>query len=184
MIRLALQTGLRVSELAGLNHEHVAVATLPREYLDLPAALAKYRRSRVIQLSPGARRAVADLVAFNVARGFSIDPKAPLFQNRCHQRVTVRALQRLVKAYREKAELDIRVTPYVLRHTMATNFQRHSGDVETLHEVLGHRRLETTKVYIHLSKEIPSRLPNFPEPLIQSPPPGSLSGLARCAPTL
>ncbi len=56
IIRLALYTGLRVSELTGLNVGHV-FSNAPRELLDLPASLAKGHRSRQVPLSPQACRA-------------------------------------------------------------------------------------------------------------------------------
>ncbi len=51
LIRLALSSGLRVSELTGLNVGHVFSHT-PREWLDLPASIAKGHRSRQVPLSP------------------------------------------------------------------------------------------------------------------------------------
>jgi integrase/recombinase XerD len=164
MIRLALQTGLRVGELSALNVHHVAAAGQAREYLDLPSGLTKYHCNRVIPLSPGARRAISDLLAFNKMRGFSVEPEAPLLQNRCHQRVSVRAIQRLVEAYRDQAMLDIKATPHTLRHTMATNFLKHSGNVLSLKEALGWRRLNTAMIYLHPSlEEMAEDFKTFPE---------------------
>jgi site-specific recombinase XerD len=164
MIRLALQTGLRVAELSALNVEHVAAAGQPRQFLDLPAALTKYHSCRVIPLSPGARRAVLDLLAFNQARGFSVEPASPLLQNRHHRRLAVRAIQKLVEGYRDQAKLDVRATPHTLRHTFATRFLQHSGNLFSLKEAMGWQRLDTALIYLHPNRaEMAEELESFPE---------------------
>ncbi len=166
MIRLALQSGLRVGELAGLLVQHVAVGGGPREALDLPAGLCKGRSSRVVPLSPGARRAVAELLAFYRKRGLSVEPGAPLLQNRFGRPLGVRAVQRLVVGYRQKAQLDVRVTPHVLRHTFATGFLKQSKDIVALQAAMGWRRLDTALIYVHPSEaELAEGFQNLPDPV-------------------
>jgi integrase/recombinase XerD len=166
MIRLALQTGLRVGELSSLCVEHVAVQGKPREFLDLPAELTKYNHGRVVPLSPGARRAVAELLAFNRSRGFSTHASAPLLQNRFHRPLSVRSIQKLVEAYRDQAQLDVKVTPHTLRHTMATRFLQHSGNLFALKEAMGWRKLDTALVYLHPSREQTAKdFQTFPDQL-------------------
>ena len=151
LMLLALNTGLRVSELSGLDVAHVAtVDGHPRELLDLPSALAKGHKARVIPLNPAARRCIADLLAFNRARGLSVTPSAPLLQNRCHERLSVRAIQRLVAGYRQAADLDLRVTPHSLRHSFATELLRQGGSTRAAQLLLGHSRLATTERYTQL----------------------------------
>lgn len=153
MIRLALFTGLRVSELVGLDVGLVADGDgHPRLYLDLPAGLAKCRRSRQINLSDEARQAIADLLAFLVARGFSVAPDQPLLQNRHHQRLPVRTVQGLVQRYREMADLAIRATPHALRHSFASESARRAP-IRAVQLLLGHRSLETTQIYLHTQPE-------------------------------
>lgn len=153
MIRLALFTGLRVSELVGLDVDLVADGDgHPRLYLDLPAGLAKCRRSRQINLSDEARQAIADLLAFLVARGFSVAPDQPLLQNRHHQRLPVRTVQGLVQRYREMADLAIRATPHALRHSFASESARRAP-IRAVQLLLGHRSLETTQIYLHTQPE-------------------------------
>jgi site-specific recombinase XerD len=78
LMQLALHTGLRVSELSHLDVHHVARGLTPREVLDLPAPLAKRHKARLIPFNAVARRLVAELLAFNQARGLSVAPEAPL----------------------------------------------------------------------------------------------------------
>lgn len=119
-----LHTGLRVSELSGLDVRHVAVGNQVRQTLHLPAELGKGGRARLIPLNETAQKCIRVLLRFNAERGFSTAPEAPLFQNRFHRRLTVRDIQRLVKALREAAGLDVPATPHSLRHTLGTQLMQ------------------------------------------------------------
>lgn len=50
------------------------------------------------------------------------------------------------------ARIGIRVTPYILRHSFAMHLLDHGADIGVIKELMGHRRLETTSVYAHISK--------------------------------
>jgi len=148
MIIFTLHTGLRVSELSFLDVHHVFRDGLPRGVLDLPASLAKLHKSRQIPLNAPAQRALGDILAFNRSRGLSVDPSAPLLQNRHHRRLTVRGIQRLVQHYRELAHLDVKVTPHSLRHVFATNVVR-ATNVRAAQMLLGQVDIRTTQRYTH-----------------------------------
>jgi len=148
-------TGLRVYELSMLNVAHVARRDgAPRELIDLQAVICKYNRSRVLPISAELGEVILELLAFNRSRGFSTDQKAPLFQNRFHSRLTVRAIQRLIKEYREEADMDIAVTPHTFRHSFASELLRNTGNSHTLKILLGHADLKTTDaIYSHAAPE-------------------------------
>jgi site-specific recombinase XerD len=148
LIRFGLHTGLRVSELVGLNVGHVWGPDGPREWLDLPHQIAKGNRSRCIPLSAGARRAIRDLVAFLRMRGFQSEPDSPLFQDRRHRRLPVREVQRLMQKYREAAGLDIKATPHTLRHSWCSQMARNHS-LRVVQQLAGHRFLTSTEVYLH-----------------------------------
>ena len=119
MLILLLHTGLRVSEVCGLRVFDVVQWGAPRKMLDLPACLGKGGQARLIPLNTTARKMISLLLRFNLARGFSIAPEAPLLTNRCGKPLSVRTFQHLVQRYREAAELSSRITPHAFRHTMA-----------------------------------------------------------------
>ena len=149
MIRLALHTGLRVSELTGLDICHVWVLGAPRAWLDLPASICKGHRSGQIPLNPYAQRAITDLVRFLQARGFSTEPDAPLLTDHRHRRLPTREVQRCIQKYRELAGLDIRVTPHSLRHAFASRLVEQGASTSRVQHLSRHKLLTTTQIYIH-----------------------------------
>ncbi len=153
LLVFALHTGCRVSELAALTVGMVAVDGAPRQTLFLPASMTKGARSRAIPLNQAARQAVAQLIDFNRRRGFPTGLSAPLFCNRMHQPMTVRAIQRMVQATREKARLDVPATPHSLRHSCASSILSCTGNLRVVQQILGHRRLNTVEIYSHPTRE-------------------------------
>ena len=148
-------TGLRVYELSMLNNDHVARRDGEiRELLDMQAVICKYSRGRVLPITSELREVIIELRTFNKRRGFSTEPQAPLFQNRYHSRLTVRAIQRLIKQYREEADMDIAVTPHTFRHSFSSEILRNTGNSHTLKILLGHADLKTTdEIYSHAYPE-------------------------------
>jgi site-specific recombinase XerD len=155
MMKIFFLTGLRVYELSMLNVGHlVRRSGEVREQLDLQAVICKYSRARVLPISGELREVILELLAFNKRRGFSIEQEAPLFQNRYHCRLNVRAIQRLVKHYREEVDMDIAVTPHSFRHGFSCEVLRNTGNSHTLKILLGHRDLKTTDaIYSHAYPE-------------------------------
>jgi len=148
LIRLFSQTGLRVSEMVGLDVGHVFYAGAARHQLDLPAAACKGHRSRVVPLNDSARQAIHDLVDFLVMRGFQVQPDSPLLQDRLHRRLPVREVQRLVQTHRQAAGLDIRATPHSFRHGFATQLASKVS-LRIVQQLLGYRFLASTETYLH-----------------------------------
>jgi site-specific recombinase XerD len=148
MINLALNTGLRVAELTGLDVKHVWFKEAPHTLLDLPPDICKYNRSRQIPLNTAAREAITQLVRFLRMRGFSSHPDAPLLTDRRHKRLPPREVQRCMQVYREKAGLALRVTPHTLRHAFASRLTQTGATPYEVKELLGHRELRTSHIYV------------------------------------
>jgi integrase/recombinase XerC len=149
LVRLIYFTGLRVGELVGLDVGLVWAYGQPKSELELPARLCKTARSRRVPLEPEAQQAIRDLVAFLVLRGFSTAPASPLLTDRHHRRLPAREVQRAMQKYRELAELAFRATPHSLRHGMATELVRQAVPIRSVQQLLGHKRLSSTEVYLH-----------------------------------
>lgn len=144
-------TGLRVAELAGLNHFDVWAEGCVRTVLFLRSSIAKGGYSREIPLNAPAREALEAVIRFNQRHGFSTAPDAPLFITKRHRRVTTRALQYVVSDLRERAQLAAPITPHSMRHGFASRVAETTGNVAIVAKLLGHRRLDTSGIYVHSS---------------------------------
>ncbi len=153
MIRLTYFAGLRVGELVRLWIGLVWANGQPRSWLELPASICKTARSRRIPLSAEAQQAIRELVAFLAERGFCTAPEAPLLTDRRHRQLPEREVQRAVQQYREQAELELRATPHSLRHGFATELVGQGVPLRSVQQLLGHKRLSSTEVYLHSQPE-------------------------------
>ena len=79
----------------------------------------------------------------------------PLFQSKRARRLSVRAIQSIIRSLAERASVErIAVTAHTLRHTFATGYLRaHPGKLVDLSTLLGHESLDTTALYTRPSEE-------------------------------
>jgi site-specific recombinase XerD len=76
-----------------------------------------------------------------------------LLVNPSGRRLSSQGVARVVAATAEAAALEIRVTPHMIRHTIATLLLRAGADIRIVQEVLGHASIATTQRYTYVSKE-------------------------------
>jgi site-specific recombinase XerD len=152
LLRLALATGLRSCELCGLDIGDVWMQR-PRSWLVVRSVIAKGGHSRSVPLNSRAQMAISDIIKFNQKHGFSVAPEAPLLVTRQHTRLPTRTLRDLMQRYRERVGLDQQISPHVLRHTVASRLANNQANIRVVQEILGHKRLATTEVYLHTTPE-------------------------------
>jgi len=144
-------TGVRVSELVGLN----------REDLNLSEGLLKVRgkgkKERIVPIGSKAMEAIQSYLEDRSLKkpGNSSDHRIhkPLFENRLGQRLTTRAVAGIVNRYVTQAGLQARISPHTLRHSFATHLLDGGVDLRAIQEMLGHASLSTTQRYTHLSAD-------------------------------
>lgn len=144
--RLAMELlyggGLRISELVGLNHGAV----------DLDSGVARVLgKGRKERLCPLGRVAIAVLRKFRDEFTPAASPASPVLVNRDGTRMTVRAVQLMLKRHLAVAGLPTDLTPHKLRHSYATHLLNGGADLRLVQELLGHAQLATTQVYTHVS---------------------------------
>ncbi len=144
--------GLRVSEAVGMNHGDV----------DLASGVARvWGKGRKERLCPLGRVAQEVLKKFQTEFARDAGLKDPVLITRRWERMTVRAVQLMLKRYLALAELPSDLTPHKLRHSYATHLLNAGADLRVVQELLGHANLSTTQVYTHVSvarlKEIYAR---------------------------
>jgi integrase/recombinase XerC len=141
ILELLYATGLRVSELAGLDLDHV-----DRDERTV-RVLGKGGKERMV---PFGAKAAAALDAHLAVRGAR---PGPLFHGRGGRRLGVRGIFEVVRRRARATGITRRVSPHTLRHTFATHLLDAGADLRMIQELLGHSRLSTTQRYTHVGSE-------------------------------
>jgi integrase/recombinase XerC len=139
-------TGVRVSELAGLDIQDVdAVNGLMR-------VAGKGGKQRLV---PVGAKALAALDAYRQAllaeAGIGMDGKGPVFLNKNGGRLTTRSIARVVDKMARACAMAMPVSPHAMRHSYATHMLDAGVDLRAVQELLGHSSLSTTQRYTHVS---------------------------------
>ena len=145
MLELLYATGIRVSELIGLNVEDV----------NLPAGLIRCvsrGKERIIPLYAAAVKALTDYVR-DIRPQLVLTPREPaLFVNMSGERMRRQGFWKIVKYYQEKAQIDKDITPHTLRHSFAAHLLENGADLRSIQEMLGHADISSTQIYTHMVK--------------------------------
>jgi site-specific recombinase XerD len=149
ILELLFSSGLRVSELVGLDREHVNVKR--KEFM----VRGKGQKDRPIFIS----QAAADAISAYIEK--RDDNAKPLFirysgthatdQSGNFSRLTARSIQRLVARYALLAGITKQVTPHTLRHSFATDLLMNGADIRSVQAMLGHSNIATTQIYTHVT---------------------------------
>jgi len=145
LLLVAIQTGLRVSELIGLRRDDVVLGT--------GAHLRCEGKGRKERCTPLRQEVVAVLAEW--FRECPAEPATPAFPSSRGGPLSRDAVERLVARHQRSAEQRCpslkrkRVTPHVLRHTAAMQLLRHGIDRSVIALWLGHESVETTQIYLH-----------------------------------
>ncbi|MGD9008747.1 MAG: tyrosine recombinase XerC [Desulfobacteraceae bacterium] len=139
-------TGVRVSELSGLNMNDLDVrAGIVRVW----GKGAKERRVPIGQRAVAAISAYRDQLAMR--SDFSNDNDGPIFLNKDLGRLTTRSIARVVDKMARACGIAVPVSPHAMRHSFATHLLDAGADLRAVQELLGHRNLSTTQRYTHVS---------------------------------
>jgi site-specific recombinase XerD len=147
MLEFLFSTGLRVSELCGLDSD----IDLSRDELSVRG---KGEKVRVVFMSQTAKNAVSTYLKSRK------DMEQALFVNlppqgkenkRVPTRLTPRSVERIIKTYATKAGITKKVTPHVLRHSFATDLLSNGADIRSVQQLLGHASIITTQIYTHVT---------------------------------
>ena len=138
-------SGLRVSELVGLNKENVDF---------ISGVLKVFGKGKKERLAPIGDRALRAVRSYLEKLGTSkIKEKKAVFLNKSGRRMSDRAVRRVVEKYIRKTSLSEKISPHSLRHSFATHMLDRGADLRSVQELLGHANLSTTQIYTHVSTE-------------------------------
>ncbi|MGI8551926.1 MAG: tyrosine-type recombinase/integrase [Dehalococcoidia bacterium] len=143
ILQLFLQTGIRVSELCDLRLGDIDLIGRT-----LSIANGKGRASRVIELEKKGIQALRTYMAVRPSV-----PYTTLFLNRDQEPLGERGVKKLVAKYLQLAGITRKVSCHSLRHTFGTYKAEQGVSPYQLKEWLGHANLNTTQIYVHLSRQ-------------------------------
>ncbi len=145
ILTLLLGTGIRVSELVGLNlddmdFESNAFTVTRKGGNRAILYFGEEVASALLEYIEGERKAL-----INRSEKLHVEDKDALFLSLQVKRISVRAVENLVKKYAQTAAPLKKISPHKLRSTYGTNLYRATGDIYMVADVLGHRDVNTTK---------------------------------------
>lgn len=141
IMELFYSSGLRLSELIGLNVADVDVFT------ESVRVLGKGRKDRVVPVGEPALKAIQRYrQEANVHSG-------PLFISMRRTRISTMAVWTLLKRYLRHTSIPVEISPHKLRHSFATHILDAGADLRSVQSLLGHASLSTTQIYTHVTTE-------------------------------
>lgn len=145
IFEMLYSTGIRVSELAGLNVFDVDFTK------KLIRVLGKGNKERVVPVGDKSLSFVKTYrKQLEIKKGVP-DRNGPLFLNKNNGRLTTRSIGRILEKIVKECALLAPVSPHALRHSFATHMLDAGVDLRAVQELLGHKSLSTTQRYTHVS---------------------------------
>src|SRR5687767_11175326 len=159
MLELFYASGLRLSELVGLDVEDVNLSAR------MVRVMGKGAKERIVPFNETTKKAIGawlrmrgalvnsrDVTAKNAKNAKATKRTAgdALFVNFRGSRLTGRSVQRLVARYVSLCSTRFGISPHALRHSFATHLLERGADLRAIQELLGHVQLSTTQRYTHV----------------------------------
>ncbi len=142
MMELMYSSGLRLSELVGINLKDLKL----RESEVM--VLGKGSKQRLLPIT---KKAVSSLKAWlKVRPDFCSGNEQALFVSKQKKRISARNVQMRMEKWGLQQQLPSHLNPHKLRHSFATHMLESSGNLRAVQSLLGHANLSTTQVYTHL----------------------------------
>lgn len=145
MLELFYSSGLRLSELAGLNTDDVNFA------MGQVKVRGKGKKERIVPVGSPALEAIDAYLAATKQKRKKQELSQPLFLNNRGGRIGARSIARIVDAAAIKSGIGRKISPHALRHTFATHLLNAGADLRSIQEMLGHESLSTTQKYTALN---------------------------------
>jgi integrase/recombinase XerC len=146
ILELLYASGLRVSELVGLDLRHVNFGD------GMVLVRGKGNKERIVPFGSKAREAIEAYLPVRERVLHESKAHTPaLFLNTRGGRLTTRSVDRLLKKYVRRLGPNVKVSPHSLRHAFASHLLAEGADLRAIQEMLGHKSLATTQKYTQVS---------------------------------
>ncbi len=149
ILETLFSTGLRVSELVGLNKDQVNLKE--REF----SVIGKGGKARVVFVTDSSAEAIQKYIDDREDKWKPLfiryaGPKAKEETDESY-RLTPRSIERMIEKYRKIVGITFPVGPHMLRHSFATDLLKQGADIRSVQAMLGHKNISTTQVYTHVT---------------------------------
>jgi integrase/recombinase XerC len=147
ILELLYASGLRVSELAGLDLHSVSFGDC------MLMVRGKGRKERIVPFGSKAKKALDDYlpVRERILMEAKKGGQTALFLNVKGARLTTRSVDRILKKYIRAFGPNVKTSPHSMRHAFASHLLTEGADLRAIQEMLGHRSLATTQKYTQVS---------------------------------
>lgn len=148
IIQLFLDTGIRVSELVGININDI-------DFIEHSIFIRrKGRKQQNVYIGDKTEKCIQEYLDYRHTY-YPVSYEDALFLNRDGERISVRSIQLMVKKYMAASnpKKESKITPHKLRSTFASDMLRETNDIKTVGDILGHSNLNTTQIYAENDEE-------------------------------
>jgi len=140
MLELLYATGIRVSELIGLDMEDISLSGGFVRCQD-------GERERMIPMYRVAMLALQQYLEQARPKMAADEGETALFVNMSGSRMSRQGFWKLIKQYQKLAGIEKDITPHTLRHSFAAHLLEHGADIRDVQEMLGHAAVSSTQIY-------------------------------------
>ncbi|MBI4004299.1 MAG: tyrosine recombinase XerC [Candidatus Omnitrophica bacterium] len=144
LLETLYSTGIRVSELVGLNLEDLD---------EISGTIIVRGKGKKERLCPIGETALSAIRGYLAKRPKQLRVPYALFVSQKGVRLTVRQVDRLLQRYIAQGHLPANISPHSLRHSYATHLLERGADLRSVQELLGHASLSTTQIYTHITPQ-------------------------------
>lgn len=152
IMELLWATGMRVSELSGLNFEDL---NLEENEITV---FGKGAKERIVLISERAKKYLKQYIDY--ARPIIMKDSdrettgsSPVFVNKTGYRLQTKSIRNAINEVTDKIQLPKHVTPHMFRHSFATKMIENGADLRVVQELLGHASISNTQIYTHISSQ-------------------------------
>lgn len=147
MLEVLYATGLRVSELVGLNISNI---NLDAGHV---RTVGKGSKERMVPMGSKALEALKDYLSDGRARLLKKQSSSFLFLNSRGRHMTRQGFWKIIKRYGLAAGIKKVITPHIMRHSFASHLLEYGADLRSVQVMLGHADISTTQIYTHITRE-------------------------------
>ena len=147
MIEVIYGAGLRVSELLGLEMQHIYINE------EIVRVYGKGSKERVVPIGEYAMKYLKDYLSMARRRFLPIgSTETKVFLNQRGKPLSRMGFWKILRSYVTKANLSNEIHPHTFRHSFATHLLEGGADLRVVQELLGHSDISTTQIYTHIDR--------------------------------